>query len=137
MLALKMLLRSWRGGQLGLIFSALVLAVAVVTSVALLAERVERALVKESSSFLAADLVVSSSQATDSDWLERAEQQGIRTARIASFASMTFAGDEMHLASIKAVESSYPLRGAVKRSTVPFATDESDIESVMSGPKTR
>jgi len=48
---------------------------------------------------------------------------------------MTFAGDEMHLASIKAVESSYPLRGAVKRSTVPFATDESDIESVMSGPK--
>jgi putative ABC transport system permease protein len=135
MLALKMLLRSWRGGQLGLIFSALVLAVAVVTSVALLAERVERALVKESSSFLAADLVVSSSQATDSDWLQRAEQQGIRTARIASFASMTFAGDEMHLASIKAVESSYPLRGAVKRSTVPFATDESDIESVMSGPK--
>ena len=135
MLALKMLLRSWRGGQLGLIFSALVLAVAVVTSVALLAERVERALVKESSSFLAADLVVSSSQATDADWLQRAEQQGIRTARIASFASMTFAGDEMHLASIKAVESSYPLRGAVKRSTVPFATDESDIESVMSGPK--
>ena len=135
MLALKMLLRSWRGGQLGLIFSALVLAVAVVTSVALLAERVERALVKESSSFLAADLVVSSSQATDADWLEQAEQQGIRTARIASFASMTFAGDEMHLASIKAVESSYPLRGAVKRSTVPFATEESDIETIESGPK--
>ena len=43
MQALKMLLRSWRGGQLGLIFSSLVLAVAVVTSVALLAERVERA----------------------------------------------------------------------------------------------
>ncbi len=135
MLALKMLLRSWRGGQLGLIFSALVLAVAVVTSVALLAERVERALVKESSSFLAADLVVSSSQATDAEWLQRAEQQSIRTAQIASFASMTFAGDEMHLASIKAVESSYPLRGAVKRSTVPFATDESDIETVESGPK--
>ena len=135
MLALKMLLRSWRGGQLGLIFSALVLAVAVVTSVALLAERVERALVKESSSFLAADLVVSSSQATDAEWLQRAEQQGIRTAQIASFSSMTFAGDKMHLASIKAVESSYPLRGTVKRSTVPFATDESEIETVESGPK--
>ena len=135
MLALKMLLRSWRGGQLGLILSALVLAVAVVTSVALLAERVERALVKESSSFLAADLVVSSSQATDAEWLRRAEEQSIRTAQIASFASMTFAGEEMHLASIKAVESSYPLRGAVKRSTVPFATDESDIETVESGPK--
>ena len=58
MLAIKMLLRGWRGGQLGLIFWSLVLAVAVVTSVALLAERVERALVNKSSAFLAADLVV-------------------------------------------------------------------------------
>jgi putative ABC transport system permease protein len=135
MLALKMLLRSWRGGQLGLIFSSLVLAVAVVTSVALLAERVERALVKESSSFLAADLVVSSSVATDPEWLARAVQEGVKTARIASFGSMTFAGDEMHLASIKAVESSYPLRGGVKRSTVPFATHETDIETLASGPQ--
>jgi putative ABC transport system permease protein len=135
MLALKMLLRSWRGGQLGLIFSALVLAVAVVTSVSLLAERVERALVKESSSFLAADLVVSSSVSIEPEWLARAAQNGIRTAQIASFGSMTFAGDEMHLASIKAVESSYPLRGAVKRSIVPFATDEADIETVELGPQ--
>jgi putative ABC transport system permease protein len=136
MLAVKMLLRSWRGGQLGLIFSSLVLAVAVVTSVALLAERVERALIKESSSFLAADLVVSSSVPIDPIWLERARQMGVRTAQKASFSSMTFAGDEeMHLASIKAVESSYPLRGAVKRSTVPFATDELDIEVVESGPQ--
>lgn len=51
MLAIKMLLRGWRGGQLGLIFWSLVLAVAVVTSVALLAERVERALVNQSSAF--------------------------------------------------------------------------------------
>jgi putative ABC transport system permease protein len=41
----------------------------------------------------------------------------------------------MHLASIKAVESSYPLRGEVKRSTVPFATDETDIETLASGPQ--
>jgi putative ABC transport system permease protein len=135
MLALKMLLRSWRGGQLGLIFSALVLAVAVVTSVSLLAERVELALVKESSSFLAADLVVSSSKPIDSEWLQRAQQDGVRTAQIASFASMAYAADEMHLASLKAVESSYPLRGAVKRSSVPFATDELDIETVVASPQ--
>jgi putative ABC transport system permease protein len=135
MLAFKMLLRSWRGGQLGLMFSSLLLAVAVVTSVALLAERVERALVNESSAFLAADLVVSSSVPIDPTWLERAREMGVRTAQKASFSSMTFAGDQdMHLASIKAVESSYPLRGAVKRSSVPFATDELDIEAVESGP---
>ena len=40
----------------------------------------------------------------------------------------------MHLASIKAVQNSYPLRGAVKRSAIPFATDPADIEAVKSGP---
>ena len=134
MLALKMLLRSWRGGQHSLIFLSLVLAVAVVTSVSLLAERVEKALVAESSAFLAADLVVSSSVAIDPQWLQRAEQQGVSTALTASFASMTFSGDQMHLASIKAVQDSYPLRGAVKRSEIPFATNPADIEAVKSGP---
>ena len=134
MLALKMLLRSWRGGQLGLIFLSLVLAVAVVTSVSLLAERVEKALIAESSAFLAADLVVSSSVAIDPRWLQRADEEGVRTALTASFSSMTFAGEEMHLASIKAVEDSYPLRGVVKRSRLPFATDPAAIEAVKSGP---
>ena len=45
-----MLLRTWRGGQLGLIVWSLVLAVSVVTSVSLLAERIERALTAESTS---------------------------------------------------------------------------------------
>ena len=44
---------------------------------------------------------------------------------------MTYAGEQMHLASVKAVESTYPLRGVVKRSQIPFATDASVIESVM------
>ena len=134
MLALKMLWRSWRGGQLGLIFAALVLAVAVVTSVALLAERVERALVSESSVFLAADLVIRSSKPANPEWLQRAAEEGVRTARTVSFASMTYRGDEMHLASVKAVESGYPLRGTLKRSQIPFATEAADIESVSYGP---
>ena len=48
---------------------------------------------------------------------------------------MTYAGEQMHLASVKAVESSYPLRGVVKRSQIPFATDASVIESVMAAPQ--
>ncbi|TNE92780.1 MAG: hypothetical protein EP324_04225, partial [Gammaproteobacteria bacterium] len=68
MMALKLLWRSWRGGQLGLVFSALVMAVVVVTSVALLADRVERALVKESSHFLAADAQVRSSREMPTEW---------------------------------------------------------------------
>ena len=67
-----MLIRTWRGGDLGLILWSLVLAVAVVTSVSLLAERIDRALTKESSSFLAADLVVRSSKEAPLSWLREA-----------------------------------------------------------------
>jgi putative ABC transport system permease protein len=129
-----MLFRSWRGGELSLILWALVLAVAVVTSVSLLAERIERALTQESSSFLAADLVVRSSKEADPEWLDEANKRDIHTARLMSFASIVFYGDDLHLASIKAVEPSYPLRGSIKRSLIPFSRDPNVIESVNFGP---
>ena len=105
MQALKMLLRTWRGGQLSLIIWSLVLAVAVVTSVSILAERIERALTAESSSFLAADLVVRSSRAIDPLRIQEAERQQVRGARVLSFASMVYYDANMNLASIKAVET--------------------------------
>ena len=133
MLSLKMLLRTWRGGELGLILWALVLAVAVVTSVSLLAERIELALTNESSSFLASDLVVQSSKVTNPDWLLEAKNKKVATAQMLSFSSMVFKGEDMHLASIKAVEPSYPLRGFIKRSTSAFTSDLSLIEEVDYG----
>ena len=76
MLALMMLLRCWRGGQHSLILLSLVLAVAVVTSVSFWPSG-GKALVAESSAFLAADLVVSSSVAIDPGWLQRADEEGV------------------------------------------------------------
>ena len=134
MLSLRMLIRSWRGGELGLILWSLILAVAVVTSVSLLAERIEKALTQESSSFLAADLVVRSSKEAPIEWVEEAARLNVSTAKIMGFASIVFFGDELHLASIKAVQSNYPLRGEIKRSITPFTRDPSLIESVNYGP---
>ena len=134
MQALRMLLRTWRGGQLGLIVWSLVLAVAVVTSVSLLAERIERALTAESSSFLAADRVVRSGRATNPDWIAKAAQQQVQTAKVLSFASMVYHQDDMHLASIKAVDDGYPLKGLLRRTTTPFTADPALIESVSYGP---
>jgi putative ABC transport system permease protein len=134
MQALRMLLRTWRGGQLSLIVWSLVLAVSVVTSVSLLAERIERALTAESSAFLAADLVVRSNKLTQQEWVTKAQQQGIETSHMVSFASMVYHESDMHLASVKAVQSNYPLRGVIKRSTTPFTLDEALIELVDYGP---
>jgi putative ABC transport system permease protein len=142
-LALKILLRNWRGGQLGLILAALVLAVAMVTSIALLAERVEKALVVQSSNFLAADAVVHSSELIDDEWLRKARELGIETAKTATFSSMVFSSkgsgenivERNHLASVKVVQGNYPLRGTVKLSEVPFSADPAMHQVVIKGPK--
>jgi putative ABC transport system permease protein len=102
--------------------------------VSLLAERIERALTAESSAFLAADLVVRSNKLTQQEWVTKAQQQGIETSQMVSFASMVYHESDMHLASVKAVQSNYPLRGVIKRSTTPFTLDEALIELVDYGP---
>lgn len=134
-LAVKLLWRSWRSGALQLVAGALVLAVAVVTSVALLADRVQLALTEQSATFLAADLVVRGPQSPPQQWQQWSAQQQLRSSRTASFNSMVYAGEEMHLAAVKAVDSGYPLRGEVVVSQQPFSQLASDWQPRQSGPE--
>ena len=62
MLALRLLLRNARGGEVKLLAFALILAVAVVSGIAIFADRLDRTLVQESNAFLGADLMVSGTQ---------------------------------------------------------------------------
>lgn len=117
----KMLLRDWRGGELGVLVAALVLAVGVVSGISAFTTRLQTALEQESNRFLAADAVVSSGRALPAQWLTEAKGRNLTTARTLQFPSMVYAGDEaMVLASVKAVDSSYPLRGEMTYSAEPF-----------------
>jgi len=88
----------------------------------------ESTLISESNSVLGADYIVRGSQPHNNDWAMAAEQEGIRQTQSVLFSSMVFADDEMHLASVKAVDNGYPLRGQFEISRVPFAINSSDIE---------
>jgi len=112
--SIKLLWRDWRGGQLNLIVSALVLAVTVVTAVSLLADRVERGINEQISAFLAADLALTGGIEISHEFKNQASELSLQTADIAQFNSMVFAADNNHLASIKAVENTYPLRGVIE-----------------------
>ncbi len=127
MLALRLLWRNWRSGEVKILAGALVLAVAVVSAIGVFTERLERSLIKESSSFLGADRIVRSSHPIDPAWFEAADRRQVRQARTAMFSSMVFAGDNMHLASVKAVTPGYPLAGRLEISTIPFAVAAADI----------
>ena len=134
MIALKLLWRDWKSGRLSLITSSLILAVAVVAAVALVADRVESGLSREVSSFLAADLRLRDGREIEPKYIERAEADGLATAQIAQFSSMVFFGDNNHLASVKAVEEGYPLRGRLTLADNAFATDTSSWQEVEHAP---
>ena len=121
MTAARMLARDWRGGELGVLVMALVLAVGVVSGISAFTTKLQNALVQESHRFLAADAVVSSGRPLPEEWLQQAEADGLQRALTLSFPSMVYAGDEnMYLASIKAVSAAYPLRGELTYGMQPF-----------------
>ena len=120
MLALKLLWRDWRSGELTLLLASLIVAVSTVTTITLFVDRLQQALVRESASFLAADLVISSSAPISPLILMRAEQAGLQRAETLDFLSMVFAADRAQFASVKAVNSTYPLRGKLIVADQPF-----------------
>jgi len=118
---LVLLLRDWRGGELGVLLAALLLAVSVVVGISAFVSSLQSALVSESKQFLAADSVVRSGRALPVEWRQRAVSEGLGTAVTLGFPSMAMTDqDELYLASIKAVTEGYPLRGQLRFSREPY-----------------
>ena len=119
-LSLRLLWRDWRGGELRLLFLALVMAVTSVTGIALFTDRLEQALLVESANMLAADRVLSGRSAAPEQWLDEARNRGLRTAETLAFGSMVFSDAGNVLVSAKAVSDDYPLRGNLVVADQPF-----------------
>lgn len=130
-IALRMLRRDWRGGELGVLMAALVIAVAIVSGVNSFTERLQASLEQESHQFLAADMALTSPRPVPKEWLYRAEKQGIGQAETLVFPTMVFSADKMYLAGVKAVSEHYPLRGKLTMSAEAYGQP---LE-VAAGPK--
>ena len=130
-IALRMLRRDWRGGELGVLIAALVIAVAIVSGVNSFTERLQASLKQESHQFLAADIVLTSPRPVPKEWLFYAEKLGVQQAETLTFPTMVFSAEKMYLAGVKAVSENYPLRGKLKMSAKAYGQP---IE-VVTGPK--
>jgi putative ABC transport system permease protein len=118
--ALRLLLRDWRAGELRLLLAALVVAVATVSGIDLFVDRLKGALYRESAQLLGGDAAIGGSQPLPDAWRPRAEALGLRTAATLTFTSMVFAGDASQLVAAKAVDPAYPLRGQLITSDEAF-----------------
>ncbi|MBL0076903.1 MAG: FtsX-like permease family protein [Rhodocyclaceae bacterium] len=113
-LTLRMLRRDWRAGELTVLGLALVLAVASLTSVGFLTDRVEQALKLESNRLLGGDVLLTADHPWAQKYRAEAASRGLQLAESLSFPSMVMLGGAAQLADIKAVSEGYPLRGNLR-----------------------
>lgn len=122
-LALRLLLRDQRAGELMLITLALVIAVASVTTIGFFADRVQLALGRQANLLLGADLVLSGDRPLPVAFEDEARRRGLAAVRMTRFPSMLVHGEQNLLVSVKSVTAGYPLRGEVRLAERPYGPD--------------
>ena len=120
-LALRSFVREWRSGELGVLLLALTTAVAALTGVGFLVNRIGIAVDQQATEVLAADLRLGSARPISQSYFDEAMRQGVASARALSMLSVVFRGDASELSDIQAVSQGYPLRGTLKVAAEPFA----------------
>src|ERR1700681_1370881 len=131
-LALRALRREWRSGELAVLWLSLSIAVAALSGVGFLVDRIGRAVELQASEVLAADLRVESDAPIGADEQSRAQQLGLTTARLTMTLSAIFNGDANQLANVRAVSQGYPLRGHLTVADRAFAAGT--ISSAIPAP---
>jgi putative ABC transport system permease protein len=114
LLAWRLLWRDTRYGELSILCFALIIAVSCSTAVNLFSDRMQRTINAQAAEFLAADLVISSSDDISQSWLDEVAKLQLKKAKTIEFPSALMENDELLLGSVKAVSSLYPLRGQLK-----------------------
>ncbi|MFQ5635536.1 MAG: ABC transporter permease [Gammaproteobacteria bacterium] len=122
--AVRCLLRDLRAGELSVLLTAIVVAVAAMTAVGFFTDRVGRAIRLQAGAVLAADVVVSAPAPVEPSFIAAAEAAGLDTAESMSFLTMVLpadtANDSNALTMITAVTDGYPLRGELLVADVMF-----------------
>ncbi len=113
--------RELRSGEVVVLLAAVILAVAALTAVGFLTDRIGKAVERQANEVLAADLRLRSQEPIPDAWRQLAAEYELRTADMASFPTVVFAGDESALTTLLAVSDNYPLRGAVRISDALFS----------------
>ncbi|WP_395503421.1 ABC transporter permease [Ectopseudomonas mendocina] len=129
-LAARQLLRDARAGELRVLFFALLVAVAASSAIGYFSARLNDAMLLRASEFLAADLRLSGSSPASQEQIDAGLKLGLDHAQAVEFSSVVAAADGIQLASVKAANSLYPLRGELRSAAEPYAAEE-----VGSGPR--
>ncbi len=121
LIAIRIFRRDWRRGDLLNLIFAMAIAMASVSVIYLIIDRVESATNQQASQMLGADLVITSPKPIDDDWLEKAVAQNLIRAEMVEFVSVLSANEQLQLSAVKAVSDNYPLKGRIEIADTPYS----------------
>lgn len=127
--ALRSFGRELRSGEVIVLLSAVALAVAALTAVGFLTDRIGRAVARQANEVLAADMRLRSPDPIPAEWHAMAADYELQSAETQTFPSVVFAGDLSALATIKGVSDGYPLRGTVRVSDQLFG-EQREVDNI-------
>ncbi|MFN5811853.1 MAG: ABC transporter permease, partial [Burkholderiales bacterium] len=114
----KALWRDARAGELRLLFVAVSLGVAALSSVGFLANRIEAGLQRDAKQLLGGDAVLVSDHAFPAEVTDKVQGFGLRSVVTLSFPTMARSGSALdgqsRLVALKVVSEGYPLRGQLQ-----------------------
>lgn len=118
--ALRSFSREIRSGEVIVLLAAVALAVAALTAVGFLTDRIGRAVARQANEVLAADLRLRTPDPIPAEWHRMAADFELQSAETQRFPSVVFAGESSSLAAVMGVSEGYPLRGDVRISDSLF-----------------
>ncbi|MES2818990.1 MAG: ABC transporter permease [Pseudomonadota bacterium] len=129
-LAARQLLRDARGGELRVLFFALLIAVTASSAIGYFSARLNGAMLLRATEFLGADLLLSGSAPASEAQIQAGQRLQLDHAQVVEFSSVIATDQGIQLASVKAASPTYPLRGQLKSAPAPF-----EPERIGGGPQ--
>ncbi len=123
-LAARQLMRDARLGEVRVLFFAMIIAVAASTAIGYFSARLNDGMLLRATEFLGADLVLSGSSQADQTQIAQGKQLGLEHAQLVEFASVIATDEAIQLASVKAADSAYPLRGQLKSASALYGAEQ-------------
>ncbi|MBD8706632.1 ABC transporter permease [Pseudomonas sp. CFBP 13711] len=122
-LAARQLMRDARAGELRVLFFALVVAVAASTAIGYFGARLNSAMLLRATEFLGADLILGGSAPATPAQIDAGKALKLDHSQIVIFSSVVATDNGIQLASVKAVDAAYPLRGELKSAPAPYEAE--------------
>lgn len=119
----RALWREARSGDLLTLAAALVIAVAVMTAVGTLINRVTLAVSNNAAQIIGGDFGYSARQPIPDAIATLARARGLTASRVIGFPTVLFVDERSQLADIKAVDDAYPLRGELHAGSAASGAD--------------